>query len=140
MVSTTDVAISGRQRGGLKAVRPGVWLIDVELPSVGNERRRRVSRTLACSEAEARAALAVLIASADGAPPSTKSARPVRPVSSSRKRGSGSIYEPGPGPLAGRCRGAARSGVGAMSSSYPNGEWRTRRRRGRVGPREATGR
>ena len=96
MVSTTDVAIAGRQKGGLRAVRPGVWLIDVELPRVGNERRRRVSRTLACSEAEARAALVALTASVDGAPSPSKTARLARSVTSSRKRGSGSIYELAP--------------------------------------------
>lgn len=97
MVSTTEVAISGRSRGGLKAVRPGVWRIDAELPRVGSEPRRRVSRTVTGSEDDARAALAVLVESIEaGEPLGGRERKSRRQSTASRKRGSGSVHGLGP--------------------------------------------
>jgi hypothetical protein len=50
---------SARRKGGLKPVREGVGRIDVELPRVPGERRRRVSRTIVGSREEAAAAKTV---------------------------------------------------------------------------------
>lgn len=61
---------SGRPRGGLKAVRPGVWRVDAELPHSDGEPGWRVSRTVNGTEDEARAALAELLGSvAEGSMP-----------------------------------------------------------------------
>ena len=49
-----------RRNGGLKSVRDGVWRVDVELPRARGERRRRVSRTVYGSQAEAEEALEAL--------------------------------------------------------------------------------
>jgi integrase len=48
---------SARRKGGLKPVRDGVWRIDVELPRVPGEPRRRVSRTIFGSQDDAEFAL-----------------------------------------------------------------------------------
>ena len=50
----------GRRRGGVKPVREGVWRVDVELPRVEGEPRRRVSKTIAGSLADAEQSLADL--------------------------------------------------------------------------------
>lgn len=50
-------SLRGRGNGGLKLTRGGVWRVDVELPRKAGEPRRRVSRTVKGSEADAEAAL-----------------------------------------------------------------------------------
>jgi integrase len=49
--------IRTRGAGGLKVAREGVWRVDVELPRKPGEPRRRVSRTVEGTEADAEAAL-----------------------------------------------------------------------------------
>jgi hypothetical protein len=50
-----------RRGGGLKATRDGVWRVDVELPRVEGEARRRVSRSVVGSLQDAEHALDDLI-------------------------------------------------------------------------------
>ena len=74
MAAESEAAESRRRRGGIKAVRPGVWRVDAELPRVAGAPRRRISRTVAGSEADAGAALDQLLAEvAGGARPALRS-------------------------------------------------------------------
>ena len=65
MAVTPDRAVSARRKGGLKLVRDGVWRIDVELPRVPGERRRRVSRTIFGIQEDAESELADLAGRVD---------------------------------------------------------------------------
>jgi integrase len=82
---------SGRPLGGLKAVRPGVWRIDAELPRTDGEARRRVSRTVDGNEDEARAALAELLRSVAEGSMSARRSGGGSGSAAARQRGSGSI-------------------------------------------------
>ena len=48
---------SSRRQGGLKPIREGFWRVDVELPRSPSEPRRRVSRTVEGTRAEAEVVL-----------------------------------------------------------------------------------
>ena len=66
MAVETELGTSGRRWGGKKLVRPGVWRVDAELPTSPGAPRRRISRTVQGSEADAEAALAQLMADVAG--------------------------------------------------------------------------
>ena len=86
-----DRVPSSRRKGGLKAVRSGVWRVDVELPAVAGA-RRRVSRTVAGTREDAEAVLAELMASVDQvATPAPSTAR-----RGARAKRSGGITKLGP--------------------------------------------
>jgi hypothetical protein len=68
--------------GGLSPVRDGVWRFDVELPRTGDERRRRVSRTVVGTLDEAEAVLKEL----SGKAAEIADARPVRRGPKPRRR------------------------------------------------------
>ena len=57
MVGVPDQGLDARRRGGVKVVRDGVWRVDVELPRVDGEPRRRVSRTVVGTIEDAERAL-----------------------------------------------------------------------------------
>lgn len=84
-----------RRRGGLKVVRDGVWRVDVELPRVEGEPRRRVSRTVSGSIDDAGRVLDELTRQvADGA--TSKRARRTVAPRSARARSSGAVSSLGP--------------------------------------------
>ena len=96
MAESPAGARSSRSFGGLKPVRDGVWRVDAELPHRANEPRRRVSRTVVGTEAEARAALAELLDGVRRGSLPERAAKTRRPSNASRKRGSGSVHALGP--------------------------------------------
>ena len=83
-----------RRQGGLKPIREGFWRVDVELPRSPSEPRRRVSRTVEGTRAEAEVVLAELTRSVEGggsAPPRPKREGKVK----ARSRRSGAISQLG---------------------------------------------
>jgi integrase len=86
----------GRNSGGLKVVRPGVWRVDTEMPRLAGESRRRVSRTVNGTEADARVALASLVEAVRSGAATSSDRKTRRSSTSPRKRGSGSIQALGP--------------------------------------------
>ncbi len=89
-------APQSRRLGGLKAVRPGVWRVEVELPRQPGVRRRRVSRTIEGSALDGEAALAALRHELEtGGPASKRAARPSGRQGRRRQKGSGGITSRG---------------------------------------------
>ena len=86
-----------RRAGGLKAVREGVWRVDVELPRVEGGARRRLSHTVSGSREDAERALEELVLQVrtEGAerPRSRRSGGATR---AARPRSSGGITSLGP--------------------------------------------
>jgi hypothetical protein len=86
-----------RRRGGLRPVGAELWLVDVELPRQPGEPRRRVSRTVHGTEADAEAALVELRRAV--AEDSTKR-RPTRKTTAAKRTkrtgGVGAITQRGP--------------------------------------------
>jgi len=141
---------ASRRVGGLKAVREGVWRVDVELPRVEGGARRRVSRTVSGSREDAQAALEELSrqVSTEGeerprARRSSGSSRAARPRSSGGITSLGpdrwlvgvegerdplsvaTIYIDHPGGLCGACgrSGAVRSMAGQVGISELTVVW-----------------
>jgi hypothetical protein len=86
-----------RRRGGVREIRQGVWRVDVEAPRKRGEPRRRISRTVAGSEDDARVALAALHADVDNGGSSVRRAnRSGGQRGRRRKRGSGGVTNLGP--------------------------------------------
>jgi integrase len=80
MVEADPGASRPRRTGAIKRVRDGVWRVDTELPRVDGAPRRRVSKTVIGTMADAEAALAELqakVATGD---------QPIRPAARSRRR------------------------------------------------------
>ena len=95
MTNSAD-AEGGRRRGGVKAVREGVWRVDVELPRQAGEPRRRVSKTVKGSEQDAEAALAALQHDVEtGGPSARRAKRSGGPRGRRRQRGSGGLTKLG---------------------------------------------
>jgi len=95
MTNSAD-AEGGRRKGGVKAVREGVWRVDVELPREAGEPRRRVSKTVKGSEQDAEAALAALRHDVEqGGPSARRAKRSGGPRGRRRQRGSGGVTKLG---------------------------------------------
>jgi integrase len=87
---------TNRRSGGLRAVRPGVWRVDVELPREHGEPRRRVSRTVEGSQADAESLLEALRQEVlDGGSAAKRAARKSGRQGRRRQRGSGGITSRG---------------------------------------------
>ena len=95
MAVESETTVGRRRRGGIKAIRPGFWRVDVELPRTPGAPRRRISRTVAGSEADADRALVKLLADVAGGARSAVRSR--RKSGAARARQSGSVTELGPG-------------------------------------------
>lgn len=93
MAVETELGGSGRRRGGKKLVRPGVWRVDAELPRSPGAARRRISRTVQGSEADAEAALEQLMADVAGG--AVAQPRPRRKGGAARAKQSGAVSELG---------------------------------------------
>lgn len=93
MAAETELGGSGRRRGGKKLVRPGVWRVDAELPRTPGAARRRISRTVQGSEADAEAALEQLMADVAGG--AVARPRPRRKGGAARAKQSGAVSELG---------------------------------------------
>jgi integrase len=78
-----------RRQGGVKTVRPGVWRVDVELPRLSGEPRRRVSRTVVGSQQEAEQALSDLRSEVTNTERPKRSGHTLRVAA--RQRGSGGL-------------------------------------------------
>ena len=95
-MADADEDADRRRRGGVRAVRAGVWRVDVELPRKAGEPRRRVSRTVEGTEAEAESALAALQAEvASDGPSARRARRGGGQRGRRRKRGSGGVTKLG---------------------------------------------
>ncbi len=84
-----------RRVGGLKAIREGVWRVDVELPRNLSEPRRRVSKTVKGSFEEAERVLADLTKAAAGTPGIVPKPSKREGKAKSRSRRSGAITQLG---------------------------------------------
>ena len=95
MPETPHVSDSSRRQGGLKPIREGFWRVDVELPRSPSEPRRRVSRTVEGTRAEAEVVLDELTRSvAGGVLPAARPAKRQGTVKA-RSRRSGAITQLG---------------------------------------------
>jgi integrase len=84
-----------RRSGGVRAVRDGVWRVDVEVPRATDGPRRRVSRTVEGTLADAEAALVQLRAEINrGCTPSASDAND-KHQPGRRSRGSGTVAKRG---------------------------------------------